>query len=249
MKTVDISVKFETLRTSRAYGRIKLKKETVRLIKENKLPKGNLIEATKLAGIFGAKRTGELLPFCHPIPLDFVSVEVKVNEDNVEVFSEVRGIARTGYEMEALTAVSVALLNIYDMCKGFDESMVIEEIKLLEKKGGKSDWRRTEGVSVSVDAEGEIREFIYELLKREGYRVSENGNIKIVVSNTLRKGNPHTFESVVSLYLFVHNPKEIADEVRIFKENGKVFIVLPENKEKIAQFFKTFGGILGNLLK
>ncbi|NPB08242.1 MAG: cyclic pyranopterin monophosphate synthase MoaC, partial [Aquificae bacterium] len=140
MRTVDVSGKPETLREAVAYGRIRLSPETVKLIREGRIPKGNLPEATKMAGLMGAKRTWELLPFCHPIPLDHVSLEVSLGEDYLEVRAFVRGIARTGYEMEALTAVSTALLNVYDMCKALDEGMVIEEIKLLEKRGGKSDW-------------------------------------------------------------------------------------------------------------
>jgi cyclic pyranopterin phosphate synthase len=138
MRTIDVSTKFETLREATAYGRIKLSKECIEKIKNKELPKGDCIEATKLSGIYGAKQTSNLLPFCHPITFDYVGVETEIKEDCIEVFTTIRGIARTGYEMEALTAVSVALLNIYDMCKNFDKNMVIEEIKLLSKKGGKS---------------------------------------------------------------------------------------------------------------
>jgi len=138
MKTVDVSHKLATLREATAYGRIKLSKECIEKIKNKNLPKGDCMEASKLAGLYGAKSTPMLLPFCHPIGFDHAQVELSVKENYIEVFATVRGIARTGYEMEALTAVSVALLNIYDMCKGFDSRMVIEEIKLLSKKGGKS---------------------------------------------------------------------------------------------------------------
>jgi len=151
MKTVDVSYKLQTLREATAYGRIKLSKECIERIKNNNLPKGNCVEASKVAGLFGAKKTPELLPFCHPIGFDHAEVELKIGEDFIEVRATVRGIARTGYEMEALTAVSVALLNIYDMCKNFDKEMVIEEIKLLSKKGGKSDHFETlEGIKVAV---------------------------------------------------------------------------------------------------
>jgi len=121
MKTVDVSYKLQTLREATAYGRIKLSKECIERIKNNNLPKGNCVEASKVAGLFGAKKTPELLPFCHPIGFDHAEVELNIGEDYIEVRATVRGIARTGYEMEALTAVSVALLNIYDMCKNFDK--------------------------------------------------------------------------------------------------------------------------------
>jgi len=151
MRTVDISHKLETLREATAYGRIKLSPQCVEKIKNNLLPKGNCLEATKLAGIYGAKQTPFLLPFCHPVGFDHVEIDTSVGENFIEVTAKVRGIARTGYEMEALTAVSVALLNIYDMCKNFDPQMVIEEIKLLSKKGGKSQHFETlEGIKTAV---------------------------------------------------------------------------------------------------
>ncbi|MGC8650096.1 MAG: bifunctional molybdenum cofactor biosynthesis protein MoaC/MoaB [Hydrogenobaculum sp.] len=140
MKTIDVSDKIETLREAKAYGFIELSKETVEKIKLNQLPKGNLIEATKLCALYGAKATQQVLPFCHPINVDFVEGEINIKENGIEVFATVRGIARTGYEMEALNAVSTMLLNIYDMCKGIDKNMVIKEIKLLSKRGGKSDY-------------------------------------------------------------------------------------------------------------
>ncbi|MGC8676912.1 MAG: bifunctional molybdenum cofactor biosynthesis protein MoaC/MoaB [Hydrogenobaculum sp.] len=140
MKTIDVSDKIETLREAKAYGFIELSKETVEKIKLNQLPKGNLIEATKLCALYGAKATQQVLPFCHPVNVDFVEGEINIKENGIEVFATVRGIARTGYEMEALNAVSTMLLNIYDMCKGIDKNMVIKEIKLLSKRGGKSDY-------------------------------------------------------------------------------------------------------------
>jgi molybdenum cofactor biosynthesis protein MoaC len=151
MRTVDVSGKFETLREAKAYGRIRISKECLEKIKNKELPKGDCLEASKLAGIYGAKATPNLLPFCHPVGFDHVEMEVRLSEGCIEVFSTVRGIARTGYEMEALTAVSVALLNIYDMCKNFDKSMVIEEIKLLDKKGGKSQhFEDLQGIKAAV---------------------------------------------------------------------------------------------------
>ncbi len=151
MRTIDVSSKLETLREATAYGRIRLSEECLKRIREKKLPKGDCFEASKLAGIMASKRTPELLPFCHPVGFDHVEVEVRETEGGLEIFATVRGIARTGYEMEALTAVSVALLNVYDMCKGFDPSMVIEEIKLLKKRGGKSDhFEDLKGIKVAV---------------------------------------------------------------------------------------------------
>jgi len=140
MKTADITYKFNNLRTARAKGRIRLSPETVRLILEKKIPKGDVLPASQIAGIIGAKKTADIMPFCHPIPIDHIEVETKVGEDYIEVEAEVRGIWRTGYEVEAMNAVMTALLNIFDMCKAFDKNMVIEGVKIVSKSGGKSDW-------------------------------------------------------------------------------------------------------------
>ncbi len=251
MKTVDITGKIETLREAKAYGRIRLKPETLERIKSNRVPKGNLVEATKLAGIFGAKRTGELLPFCHPIPIDHIEIEVRLGKDYLEVLSTVRGIARTGYEMEALTAVSVALLNVYDMCKGFDENMVIEEVKLLEKSGGKSSWfSDLKGLKVSVHCKNsELKGVVEEYLRNLGATLSENGDIYISVGENIPfNAEVKSFESVVAVYDFRRNPAKVGEEIKIGKTQENLIIILPEDKEKIDFFFTTFGGILRHIL-
>jgi molybdenum cofactor biosynthesis protein MoaC len=140
MKMADVSMKFETIREAQAEGKIYLSKETIELIKNKQIPKGDVITASQMAGLIGAKKTSEVLPFCHPILIDQAYVDVILEEDGIYVKSFVRCIGRTGVEMEALTAVSAALLNVYDMCKAFDKNMVISDIKLVSKKGGKSDY-------------------------------------------------------------------------------------------------------------
>ena len=253
MRAVDVSSKPETHRHASAYGRIRLSKNTIKLIREKRLPKGDLVEATKLTGIFGAKRTGEILPFCHPIPFDFVEVDLKVGEDRVEVFSRVSGIARTGYEMEALTAVSVALLNVYDMCKGVDDSMVIEEIKLTAKGGGKSDWKGDlKGVKVSVFSEDRaLEELVKDYLTDLGAElVEEGGDIEIFVGKEIDITSPmRAMESVVALYDFSRDPTEVSLEVGVGKgDRGQLVISIPASEGKIKTLFETFGGILGRLL-
>jgi len=140
MKMADVSMKFETIREAQAEGKIYLSKETIEMIKNKQIPKGDVITASQMAGLLGAKKTPEVLPFCHPILIDQAFVEVQLQEDGIYVKSFVRCIGRTGVEMEALMAVSAALLNVYDMCKAFDKNMVISDIKLVSKKGGKSDY-------------------------------------------------------------------------------------------------------------
>ncbi|MHC4294006.1 MAG: cyclic pyranopterin monophosphate synthase MoaC [Planctomycetota bacterium] len=130
---VDVSEKHPQLRIARAAGKIKLAARTITMIEENEIAKGDVLTVGELAGIQGAKRTAELIPLCHPLELTRIDVKASLDEDGVSVTSEVSCIARTGAEMEALTAVSVALLGIYDMCKGVDKSMSLCDIKLLEK--------------------------------------------------------------------------------------------------------------------
>ena len=146
LKMVDIGGKEPTVRLARVRGEIRMDCATARLIAENKVAKGSVLEAARLAGIMAAKRTGELIPLCHPLNLTAVSVDLHVGEDRVEVEAEAKIDDRTGVEMEALVAASTALLTIYDMCKGVDRGMVISELRLVEKRGGRSGmWMREEG--------------------------------------------------------------------------------------------------------
>ena len=138
LKMVDVSGKKETRRLARVRGEIRMQPETVQLILEHKVAKGNVLEAARLAGIMAAKRTGELIPLCHPLNITAVEVDFEVGEDCIEVETQARIEDRTGVEMEALTAAAVALLTIYDMCKAVDRGMVISDLRLMEKRGGKS---------------------------------------------------------------------------------------------------------------
>lgn len=137
---IDVSAKEETYRVAEAQGRIKLSPTTLRLILENKIPKGNVLITAKLAGIQAAKKTAELLPLCHPLRITSVEVEIspKKKENSLLVTSRVSALERTGVEMEALTAVSVACLTMYDMVKALDKRMIISDIHLVSKSGGKS---------------------------------------------------------------------------------------------------------------
>lgn len=151
MKMVDVSMKFETIRTAQAEGKIYLSRETIDMIRNQKIPKGDVLVASQMAGIMGAKKTSDILPFCHPIPIDQVFVETRLDEDGVYVKSYVKCVGRTGVEMEAISAVSAALLNVYDMCKAFDKNMVISDIKLTSKTGGKSDYEEDlSGINCAV---------------------------------------------------------------------------------------------------
>jgi len=144
-RMVDVSEKAATLREAVARGFVSMKPDTVQLILDKNIPKGDVIATARIAGIMAAKKTGELIPMCHPLNLTSVAVEITVEEEKSRVRVEARAktVGQTGVEMEALTAVSVAALTIYDMCKAADKEMSISGIVLVEKRGGKSgEFRR-----------------------------------------------------------------------------------------------------------
>jgi len=144
-RMVDVAAKSETTRTARAEGAISMSLEALDAIEQNALAKGDAIVAARIAGVMGAKLTPNLIPLCHPIALTDAGVDVEIDRTlpgvRVSAWASTRG--RTGVEMEALTAAAVALLTIYDMAKGLDRGMVISDVRLVEKHGGKSgDWKR-----------------------------------------------------------------------------------------------------------
>lgn len=138
-RMVDVGHKQVTSRRAVASGRLRATPATLAVIRDRTAAKGDVLEVARLAGIMAAKQTGSLIPLCHPLSLDSVELEFRLLDDSaIHIEARVRVNARTGVEMEALTAVSVAALTIYDMCKSLDRSMVIEEIRLEEKSGGRS---------------------------------------------------------------------------------------------------------------
>lgn len=132
-RMVDVNAKTPQLRIARASGRIAMAEATVALIAENNIKKGDVLTVAEIAGIQAAKRTFDLIPLCHPVPIGNAQVSARLEKDAVVVSSEVSCVGRTGVEMEALTAVSVALLTVYDMCKAADKNMTIGNIILIEK--------------------------------------------------------------------------------------------------------------------
>jgi cyclic pyranopterin phosphate synthase len=138
-RMVDTSEKPETLRQARASGLVRVAPATLTLIRDRGLAKGDVLEVARLAGIMAAKRTGDLIPLCHPLPLTGVTLEFAFDGDSLlRIEATARVVGRTGVEMEALTAVSAAALTVYDMCKAVDRTMTIERIRLEEKSGGRS---------------------------------------------------------------------------------------------------------------
>ena len=211
MKTVDITTKFDNLRTAKAVGKIRLSPETIRKILNKEIPKGDVLAASQIAGIIGAKKTADIMPFCHPIPIDHIEVKTNVGENYIEVEAEVRGIWRTGYEVEAMNAVMMALLNIFDMCKAFDKNMVIEDVKVISKSGGKSDW--AEDLSGLKAAVITVSDSAY-----EGKREDKSG--------PLAKEILESFKAEVVGYVVVPDEKEkIKEAIKNFEKEGANLII------------------------
>jgi cyclic pyranopterin phosphate synthase len=144
---VDVGAKPESERTALAEGAVRMSAEAFEVVAAQAVAKGNVLAVAEVAGTMGAKRTGELIPLCHPVGLDLVQVEARLEPElpGVRVTATAKATGRTGVEMEALTAVAVACLTVYDMVKAVDRGMVIEEVRLLSKTGGtRGDWRRSE---------------------------------------------------------------------------------------------------------
>jgi molybdenum cofactor biosynthesis protein MoaC len=182
----DISNKINTFRTAIARAVLRVGPETIRLIQENKIPKGDPFPVAKVAAVQAAKNTSLVIPYCHPIPIDYVDCRFELGRGSIEITTEVKAVYRTGVEMEALTAAAAAALTIYDMAKAVDGSMEVAEIKLVSKKGGKSDFAESfpkalrAAVLVLSDsiASGKKEDFsgrmIVERLKEKGVDVIEH---------------------------------------------------------------------------
>ena len=198
----DVSRKIKTLRTATATARLHLHPDTIALIHEQKIPKGNPLEVAKVAAVQSAKHTSDIIPYCHPLPIDHVSVEYTFGENWISVTTAVKAIYKTGVEMEALTAASVAVLTLYDMLKMLDEEMSIDEVRLVKKTGGKSDFRAPEGrifraaVLVMSDsvADGKADDksgvLLVERLKSEGLEIADYSVIpddKTLIAGKLKR--------------------------------------------------------------
>lgn len=141
-RMVDVGGKDVTQRRAVARAIVRMSPETAAAVAAGDAPKGDVVGTARIAGIQAAKRTAELIPLCHPLPLSFADVRLEIGDGEVRIEAEARTSAQTGVEMEALTACSVAALTVYDMVKGLEPGVEIAEIRLVEKTGGKSDWRK-----------------------------------------------------------------------------------------------------------
>jgi len=142
-RMVDVSGKPITARTAVASGFVRMSSETVAAVRQHRTPKGDAMEVARIAGVLAAKRTADLIPLCHPLPLNHADVQLEVRDDGIAIVATATTESKTGVEMEALAAVSVAALTLYDMCKALDKGMVITDIRLEAKSGGTSgDYQR-----------------------------------------------------------------------------------------------------------
>ncbi len=207
----DVGDKPPTLRTAVAQAIVKVEPATINLIKEGKSPKGNIVDAARISATMAAKRTWDLLPYCHPIPIEHVKVDVSIKEQSIEVTVDVKNVGRTGVEMEALTAASIAALTIYDMLKPVDETLSIESIKLLKKRGGLKTFseRYDRGLKAAVLVASDSR----------GEREDQSG--KVVIDRLVKNG----FE-VVEYKVIPDEPDLIESELKRFCDELKVDIVL-----------------------
>ena len=195
---VEVGDKDITKRTAIATGRISMKKETIDMIKEGLIKKGDVLSVAQVAGIMGAKKTSDIIPMCHNIFLTGADIRFNIGETHIDLEAEVKTTGKTGVEMEALTAVSIACLTIYDMCKAIDKDMEIGEIKLIKKTGGKSgDYMRDKKLgkvlSINIsDKKGIVKEPI-----KEGLFIENHG-----LENDAHSGNWHRQVSLLGLESF-----------------------------------------------
>ena len=209
----DISNKTKTLRIAEARGRLNLSPQTINLIKEGKIPKGDPLEVAKVAAVLGVKNVSNIIPYTHQVPVDHVNVEFEFFEDFIEVKVKVKAIYKTGVEIEALLGTSIALLTLYDMLKMLDEKMYISEIKLVEKKGGKNDFKEEfeEKLKAAVivisdsvfsgkkdDLSGKL---IVERLKNEGIEVIDYKIIPDEIDEIVKSINYYADELKIDLII------------------------------------------------
>ena len=207
----DVGDKPETLRKAVAQAIVKVEPATITLIKEGKSPKGSIFDAARLSATMAAKRTWDLLPYCHPIPIDSIVVDVSLKQESIEIIVDVKNVAKTGVEMEALTGACVAALTIYDMLKHIDETLGIEAVRILNKRGGlktffeRFDRKLKAAVLVTSDSRAE----------------SEDQSGKVVIDRLVKNG----FE-VVEYKVILDETDLIEGELKKFCDELKVDIVI-----------------------
>jgi cyclic pyranopterin monophosphate synthase len=213
----DVSNKADTLRYAIAQAIIKVTPETVNLIKNQQTPKGDIIEAAKISATLGAKKTWELIPYCHPIPIDHIFTELSLYESTLEIKVSVKSVWKTGVEMEALTGCSIAALAVYDMLKPIDEHLSIESIKLLDKIGGKRDF-----IEKRLDKKITVAIFVISDSTFNGTRVDKSGKM---ISDKL-KNTYSTYTEIVGYEVLPDNIDKIKTNLIKYSDEKKVDLII-----------------------
>ena len=213
----DVSNKADTLRYAIAQAIIKVTPETVNLIKNQQTPKGDIIEAAKISATLGAKKTWELIPYCHPIPIDHIFTELSLYESTLEIKVSVKSVWKTGVEMEALTGCSIAALAVYDMLKPIDEHLSIESIKLLDKIGGKRDF-----IEKHLDKKITVAIFVISDSTFNGTRVDKSGKM---ISDRL-KNTYSTYTEIVGYEVLPDNIDKIKTHLIKYSDEKKVDLII-----------------------
>ena len=212
----DVSRKGDTLRLATAQAIIKVSPKSIDLIKNEKTPKGDIIEAAKIAATLGAKKTWELIPYCHPIPIDNILTELLLYQSSIEIKVSVKSIWKTGVEMEALTGCSIAALAVYDMLKPIDEHLSIESIKLLDKTGGKRDFIENFDKKITVAI------FVISDSTFNGTRVDKSGKM---ISDRL-KNIYATSTEIVGYEILPDNLDKIKEYIIQYSDEKKVDLII-----------------------
>ena len=213
----DVSNKADTLRYAIAQAIIKVTPETVNLIKNQQTPKGDIIEAAKISATLGAKKTWELIPYCHPIPIDHIFTELSLYESTLEIKVSVKSVWKTGVEMEALTGCSIAALAVYDMLKPIDEHLSIESIKLIDKIGGKRDF-----IEKHLDKKITVAIFVISDSTFNGTRVDKSGKM---ISDRL-KNTYSTHTEIVGYEVLPDNIDKIKTHLIKYSDEKKVDLII-----------------------
>jgi cyclic pyranopterin monophosphate synthase len=204
----DVSIKPDTYRVAKAQAILKIDPNTNILINEGKSPKGDVVEAAKISATLGAKRTSDLIPYCHPIPIDQVRVEVSIKPEHIEVVVEVKSVWKTGVEIEALTGACIGVLTIYDMLKPIDNSLSITSVKLLQKSGGMKDLEIKEKINIKAVV------IVVSDSVADGRRKDRSGN---VIVDILRKKG-----------IDVVGYEKLSDDVNLIEDNLKKYCDEPQ---------------------
>ncbi len=222
----DVSNKVNTERSATARAVLRVSPSTIVLIREGKIPKGDPLPVAKVAAIQAAKNTSQIIPYCHPLPVDFVGVEFKVETDQILIEVTVKAIYKTGVEMEALTAASVAALTIYDMTKMLDESMEIGSITLLTKTGGKTDFKQSIAKSLSAA--------VIVLSDSVSAGKKEDTSGKLIVERLESQGlNP------IAYLVIPDNPELLESTIKRFADQEKVSLIVTTGGTGLSPTDKT----------